>query len=192
MRSEQTRDPVTVAAALGIDVASAEQLPDFDPAGEAHPGGATRAPRRGPYLKQAAVDERMDPLATDAAAGVPDRMLARRTGLSTEQVRQWRRRRRVRGRRGRTPAAAVMEYSIQGLGRTDLEPLIHMVASSPVGGAWRAPEYVLRRPLRYDGFVAVIAAAAREFSSLELAEALGFEERDILDALALHDARRSA
>jgi hypothetical protein len=45
--------------------------------------------------------------------------------------------------------------------------------------------------LRYDAFVEVIADAVERFSTAELAEALGFEERDIIDALALHARRAS-
>jgi hypothetical protein len=66
------------------------------------------------------------------------------------------------------------------------------VATSPVHGRWQPPVYALRRPLNYDRFVAVIAYTAEQFSTAELAEGLGFEERDILDALALHTARRAS
>jgi hypothetical protein len=180
-----------VAVALGIDIEVAAALPDFDPRSETR----TASPRpasRGPYKKRADVDARLGPFRLDAVAGVSDDLIARRAGLSREQVRQWRRRQRIAGRRGRTPPQLGARYALDALvHREDIGALVHLAASSPVQGRWRPPEYVLRRPLRYDAFVEVITHAIERFTTAELAEALGFEERDIIDALALHARRAS-
>ena len=181
---------LTVAAALDINIELAAALPDYDPRVETPP----RSPRptsRGPYKKRDDVDARLEPLRLDAVAGVPDQLIARRAGLTREVVRQWRRRERIAGRRGRTPPALGARYALDALLGRDVGALVHFAASSPVGGRWRPPEYVLRRPLRYDAFVEVISDAVGRFSTAELAEALGFEERDIVDAVALQARRAS-
>lgn len=190
--SNSPHDPrLTVAAALDINIELAAALPDFDPRAESLPA-SRRSTLRGKYRKRADVDTRLEPLRLDALAGVSDELIARRAGLTREQVRQWRRRERIAGRRGRTPPQLGARYALDALARRDdVGALVHLAASSPVGGRWRAPEYVLRRPLRYDAFVEVITDAVGRFTTAELAEALGFEERDIIDAIALHARRAS-
>jgi hypothetical protein len=83
-------------------------------------------------------------------------------------------------------------YQLNALLAHDVGPLVQLAASSPTHGRWRPPEYVLRRPLKYDAFVEVVVYGVERFSVGELAEALGFDERDVLDAIALNDARGTA
>ena len=190
--NRETEAPAgSVAAALNINIQVACGLPDFDPRAE-RPPTLSRAPRRGRYRARADVDARLAPLRVDAEAGVSDELLARRVGLTREIVRRWRRRQGIRGRRGRTPPQLGARYQLDALLDQDDGALVHLTATSPVHGRWRPPEYVLRRPLRYDAFVAVVVHAVGMFSTAELAEALGLEERDIVDAVALHGARSSS
>ena len=189
--SNNNSDPaVSVAEALGIDVESACALPDYDPQAE-HPPAVVRARLRGPYKKRAAVDALLEPLRADAQAGVPDELLGRRVGLTKGVVRQWRRREHIDGRR-RASAAVGTRFQLDAMLSRDAGAVVHLVAASPVHGRWRPPPYVLRQPLDYDAFVVVIAAAVEQFSTAELAGALGFEERDVLDAVVLHGARRAS
>ena len=189
--SNNNYDPdVSVAVALGIDVEAACALPDYDPRAESPPA-VVRARLRGPYKKRAMVDALLEPLRKDAQAGVPDELLGRRVGLTREVVRQWRRREHIDGRRRGSPAAGV-RFQLDAMLSRDACALVHLVAASPVRGRWRPPPYVLRCPINYDLFVAVIADAVTRFTPAQLADALGLEERDILDALALHGARRAS
>ena len=181
---------VSVAEALGIDVEAACALPDYDPQAECPPA-VVRARLRGPYKKRAMVDALLEPLRADAQAGVPDELLGRRVGLTAEVVRQWRRREHIDGRR-RGSAAVGTRFQLDAMLSRDACAVVHLVAASPVCGHWRPPPYVLRQPLNYDAFVAVIAVAVEQFSTAELAGALGFEERDVLDAVVLHGARRAS
>lgn len=179
----------SVAVALRIDVEAASALPDYDPQAE-YPPAVVRSRLRGPYKKRATVDALLEPLRMDAQAGVPDELLGRRVGLTNEVVRQWRRRQHIHGERRASGVGA--RFQLEALLSRDACAVVQLAAGSPVHGRWQPPGYVLRRPLNYDRFVAVIAHAVEQFSVGELAEALGFEQRDILDAFVLHSARRSA
>ena len=187
--SNSCRNP-SVAELLGIDIKKAEALPRYDPQADCPAWARRRSPRRGRYQKRAVVDAGLGPFVVDARAGVSDEMIAHRAGFSREQVRQWRRRMGIKGRISRTPPLLSARYAIDALLNKDTQLLQHFVASSPVKGRWRAPEYVLRTPLKYDTFAEVVAYACARFRVDELAEGLGFEARDIEDALRLHNARR--
>jgi hypothetical protein len=145
---------------------------------------------RGPYMRRAEVDAVRHPLREDAWAGVPHILLARRAGVTREQVRQWRRREGIRGVHGARPIAAQLDYTLRP--RTGTASLLHVAASSVVGGTWEPPSYVLRTPIHYDRFVEVVALAIEQFTTSEISAALGVRERDVLDAVRLHDARRAA
>ncbi len=138
-------------------------------------------------MRRAEVDALLHPLHEDALAGVPDALLARRAGLTREQVRQWRRREGIPGRGGARTVTEQLDYALRP--RSDTAPLLHAAATSAVGGTWEPPSYVLRTPLHYDRFVDLVAIAVQHFTSGEIGAALGVRERDVLDALRLHEAR---
>ncbi|MBZ0121178.1 MAG: hypothetical protein K8H88_29555 [Sandaracinaceae bacterium] len=118
-------------------------------------------------------------------------MLAQRSGLTTERVRQWRRRRGIQGRRGRPSAAEGRAYLVAPLLGERVPPVAQEV-DSPVGGTWRPPVYLLREPLRYDLFAACVVALVEQFTTAEISAAIGIAERDVFDAVVLHEARGGA
>lgn len=177
-----------VSDALGIDINLVRDLPAFDPRTESPPTLAARPPRRGPYLKAAVVDAELAPLEADAKAGIPDTVLARRAGFGLAQVRKWRRRRRVSGRRGRPRDHLGTTYLIAHyLGRA--VPAVPHITISPVGGDWSPPEYTLRQPLEYALFAEVVSALVGQFSTHQIARAIGIAERDVFNAVVLYEAR---
>lgn len=175
-----------VADVLAVEPGVIE-LPGFDPADEAPP--ETRARRsRGPYLRATEVDARLAAFVEDARAGVPDAMVAQRSGLTTERVRQWRRRHHISGRRGRPSAAEGRAYLVAPLLGEPVPPVAQDVGS-PVDGRWRPPVYLLREPLNYDLFAACVAVLVEQLTTAEISAAIGIAERDVFDAVALHEAR---
>ncbi len=179
-----------VGEVLDVDLAEVIKLPPYDPRDELPPTTTSGRPR-GRYLRATEVDARLEPFIEDARAGVPDSMLAQRSGLTTERVRQWRRRHGINGRRGRPSAAQGRAYLVAPLLGERVPPVAQDVAS-PVGGRWRPPVYLLREPLRYDLFAACVAILVEQFTTAEIAAAIGFAERDVFDAVALYEARGGA
>ena len=185
---ERLHEPVGVVH--GIDLAAVSSLPDFDPRTEVTRALGPRC-RRGKYMSAAEVDLLLEPYLTDAEAGVPDTMLAQRAGeVSVEQVRRWRRRHRVDGRRGRPPAGFGGTYLARSLLGESVSPIPHVVAS-PVGGTWRVPSYLLRQPLQFESFCEMVAMLAQTHSTSAISGALGFAERDVVAALKIYEARGS-
>lgn len=188
MHIDDARALITVGEALGIDVADALALPRFDPRSQERPAVPVRASRRGSYTTAAVVDGALGPFRPDAEAGVSDALLAQRSGRSVGQVRQWRRRQGIRGRRGRAKRELAVAYMLGGLlaGEPALQ---HDV--SPVRGAWAPPQYVLREPLHYRAFAEVCHRLVTElgYSTSEVAHAVGVLERDVEHAVRLFDAR---
>jgi hypothetical protein len=140
-------------------------------------------------VKAAVVDAELEPLAIDAEAGVPDALLAQRAGRSVGQVRQWRRRRGLRGRHGRTSPRLATMYMIGTL--LDRETFVLRHDVSPVRGEWTAPSYVLREPLSYTAFAEISFRLATElgYASADIARGIGVTERDVAHAIALYEAR---
>lgn len=164
-------------------------LPPYDPSDEPRPAMRPRG-YRGCYRSAAEVEALLAPFIDDAIAGVPDRWIARRTGLSAQQVKQWRSRRRIRGRRGRLPAELGARFLLASFLGESTEPVPHEV--SPVGGAWRPPAYVLRRPLQYDAFVRAVRLLAGTMTTEEIALGIGIDERDVEIAVTLGVETRAA
>lgn len=180
-----------VHEALGIDVAAAIMLPPFDSRLERRPDRPARPHRRKPYVKAEVLDIELEPLTSDAEAGVPDALLAQRSGRTVAQVRKWRRRRGVRGRRSRTSRQLTMMYMLGTLLDRETVHLCH--DTSPVKGEWTAPTYVLREPLAYTAFAQICFRLATEldYSSTDIAKGIGVMERDVLHAIAIYEARGS-
>lgn len=181
-------DHRTVAEILGIDGDAVRDLPSYSAAEDAPPPRARRG-RRGRYLRAAEVDARLAPYVDDARAGVPDVMLASRTALTTERVRQWRRRHGIAGRRGRPSAQLGRTFLIAPLLGERVQPLPHDVAS-PVAGEWRPPVYLLREPLAYELFAECVVMLSERFTTEQIAQAIGIAERDVYDAIVLYECRR--
>lgn len=174
-------DTRTVADLLDADAqASGRSAAPYDPHDEIRPSTRTRGPQR---RSASEVDTLLAPFFADALAGVADRLIAQRVGIDAQQVKRWRARRRIRGRRGRVPARMGTQFLIAGLLGDETVPVPHDV--SPVQGAWRPPVYALRQPLRYDLFARVVRVLAAEMTSEEIALGIGIEERDVLAALVL-------
>lgn len=174
-------DTRTVGDVLDADAAAfgAATAP-YDPKDEVRSPARARGPQRRPASE---IDALLAPFVNDALAGVSDRLIAQRTGLVAQQVKHWRTRRCIHRRRGRRPAALGTQFLLASLLGTATEPVPHEI--SPVEGAWRAPVYALRRPLRYDLFVRAVSALATEMTCEEIALAVGIEERDVWLAIVL-------
>ena len=117
-----------VGEVLDVDLAEVVELPPYDPRDELPPTTTSRRPR-GRYLRATEVAARLEPFMEDARAGVPDSMLAQRSGLTTERVRQWRRRHGINGRRGRPSAAQGRAYMVAPLLGERVPPVAQDVAS---------------------------------------------------------------
>ena len=182
---ERRRAELTVAEVVDVDRSTYATLPPYDPTHEVRPPRGRGV--RGSYRHAADIDALLAPYVDDALAGVPDRLLAERVGLSQQQVKLWRRRRHIPGRRRKTPAVVGTKFLLGHLLGEDTEPVPHSV--SPVCGEWRPPAYVLRRPLDYSLFARMVSALVDVFTVEEIAGGIGIDGRDITNALALVDAR---
>jgi hypothetical protein len=141
--------------------------------------------RRGKRASRVALDEYLD----DARAGASDARIARRAGATTSQVRRWRLQHGLVRPSGRPTVARRLNELALDVFAEEYIPVLHEVRS-PVSGAWSVPEYVVRRALDYAAF----ARAARVlvdagFDARTAAAAIGVRERDIVDAIALAEAR---
>lgn len=168
-----------------IDAHIARALPPFDPKNE------LRAPlkrgSRGRYRHAVEVEALRAPFVDDALAGVPNRLIAERSGLSAKQVHIWRTGRRIVGRHGRAPAALGTKFLVSSLLGEPTTPVPH--SFSKVAGAWRPPAYALRRPLDFQLFARMVGRLKDEFTIEEIALGIGIEERDIAMAIILDEAR---
>ena len=180
-------DAGTLRGALGIVADSPNPLPYYigsEPA-------ACRATRQkpGPYVPATAADARLDGLAGDVAAGVPDATLARRAEVTVSAVQRWRKRRGLSRRRGRPPnAVRLTTYAVDIFGR---DPAPVAMEVSPVRGKWEPPEYLLRQQLDYTAFVDIVGILRSDgLAVVTIARGLGVRERDVTDAAALCEARR--
>jgi hypothetical protein len=185
--TQRLRETSTVADVLDpASQAAGRGLPAYDPRTESLPSRA-RPSTRGGYRSADHVDATLAPFASDAAAGVPDRLIGSRTGLSAQQVKRWRARRRIRGQRGRRPTELGTRFLLASLLGEHTEPVLHEV--SAVQGAWRPPAYTLRRPLKYDLFVRAVHLLQAEMTIEQIALAVGIDERDVAMAALLHAER---
>jgi hypothetical protein len=177
-----------VAELLEGDVDDLLRLPRFDPRVELREVKRTKRKRRCPYMSAAAVDAQLAPFRADAEAGVPDALIAKRSGRTSHQVQHWRHRNKIYGRKGRMNRGMALSYLLGGL--IAGEPVLrHDV--SPVRGEWSPPAYVLREKLSYDLFARTCHRLVTELSYTisDVARAIGVRERDVDDAVALFEAR---
>ena len=163
------------------EIVVAFNLPVYDPKHEARP--PRRRGARGKYKHAAEVDALLAPYVEDAIGGVPDRLLAQRTGLSAQQVKQWRSRRRIRGRRGRAPVELGTRFMVAALLGEETNPVPHEF--SVVEGTWRPPAYALRKPLNYELFTSIVGRLRDEFTAEEIADGIGIEARDVAMATVI-------
>lgn len=168
--------PHTVAARLGISVPSAIGLSRFD--GTPHP--APPPPRRPPSgLPWSEVERRLGPLQRDMEAGVADRLLAKKAGVSVRAVRKWRRSRFIVGRRGRTPRTLDGALYFRELLPTGLPTSVEHPVDT-INPGFRVPSYVLRVPLDYTVLVeAVWRLCAGGLSLSQISAAIGIAVPDL-------------
>lgn len=184
----ELRKTKRVAEVVGVAVAPLRELSPYDPKDEIR--STLRRGVRGRYRHAGEVDALLAPFTNDALAGVPDRMVANRAGLSVEQVKQWRRRQHIPGRRGRPQPQLGTQFMVSALLGEPTEPIAHEF--SPTHGEWCPPAFALRRPLKFDLFANMIAVLVDNFTIDEIAHGFGFEARDVELALALWAARGAA
>jgi hypothetical protein len=180
---------VTVAERLDIDLAAVPELSPFT-MGSASAPKQSRGKRRS-YWRRAELDRLLQDYAADAEAGVPDTQIASRVRVTKDQVKQWRRRHGIQGKRGRPPPEVPGRFIANALLGRGPRAVPHR--TSPVQGRWDVPEYVLRQPLDYGAFMELVAKLADEGFSAELiARGMGVIERDVHLAAELYFARRSS
>jgi hypothetical protein len=111
--------------------------------------------RRTHQLSREESFSRLDPFLEEAKAGAPDDWLARKAGVSLEVVLWWRKEKGVVRRRGPQRAREEVVWAA-GFGM-DYDPKLHS-AGSDLSGEWSAPEYLLRKPLKYREFCRLVYA----------------------------------
>ncbi len=129
-------------------------------------------------------EDRLEPLLRDARAGVPDDLIAKTAGVSVRAVRRWRQR---HGIKAAPQDAAALAADVFGTGAVDT---MHRSASSPIGGLFEVPEYVLRVPLQYEALARHLHALHDVLGSSaeELAAAFGLRRSDVETCLVLWQA----
>ena len=170
---------VTVLQALGF-VPGPRSLERFEFVTQRPP---RRPHKKQSYLSREDVDERVAPYAEDLRAGAPDAWVGRSAGLTEHQVKAARYRLDIT----RAPGRQLTWRHWLAVGAFG-SPSVIMPTSSPVGGHWQLPEYVLRRPLEYRGLVRVVCAAMDAGMGVAaIAAGLGLRERDVEAARLLGD-----
>lgn len=134
----------------------------------------------------------LDQYIEHAIAGVDDSVIAKRAKRSIAQVRAWRLAQGVRRASGRpTAQARIHAKAVELLGRSQA-PVAVPVRQSPVLGRWEPPLYVLRDPLDYAKFVAIVDFAASKFSMDDITAGLGLRKVDVVIAARLGERLRHA
>lgn len=171
-----TSAPNTVAGRLGISLPRQKRIPRFG--APSHPPVSPRRPKS-TALPVAEIDRRLDPLYKDALAGVADRLLAKKARVKVRDVRRWRARRQIRGRKGRTPRAVLAGlYFRELLHPGERSAVEHHVAGSVA--RFEPPPYVLRIPLDYGGLVDVVRRLrASGLSLTQISDAIGIAVEDL-------------
>lgn len=128
--------------------------------------------------------QRLGPFLRDVRAGVPDDLIAKSAGVPVRAVRRWRRQHGIQAGIQDTVALAA---DVFGTGSRDT---MHRSASSPIGGRFEVPEYVLRVPLQYEALARHLHALHDVLgsSAAELAAAFGIRDQDVETCLVLWQA----
>lgn len=126
---------------------------------------------------QRSISLKLDELEDEARAGASDAYLARAAGTSVENVRSWRKTKKIR-------RSSKKEEIISTLAALDLgegySPKLHVVDTSIAGGTWEPPEYVLRDALDYTTMARLVYDLVVDGEDVSaLAAGLGFRPRDI-------------
>lgn len=168
--------PDTVAGRLGISAPSVKRVPRFG--APPHPPVSPRRPKSR-TLPLAEIDRRLDPFFKDARAGVADHHLAKKAGVKVRDVRNWRARRLIQGRKGRTPRVVLGALYFRELLQPGAPSSVeHHIAGSVTG--FEPPPYVLRIPLDYGGLVdAVRRLRASGLSLTQISDAVGITVEDL-------------
>lgn len=123
--------------------------------------------------------QELDKYLEESKAGLPDEVIAERSGWSVDSVAKWRRQRGVKKPRGLGGGAEGQRYALQLLG----SPMTSRHTTGNLfAGNWKIPEYLLRQPLNYTAFCRLVHSS--RLSDSELSEAIGVRDSDITAARA--------
>lgn len=130
------------------------------------------------------MEKKLDPYEEEARAGVPDLLIAQKSGVPLAVVVRWRKALRIKRPRGITGGAEGQRYALELLG-PGFDAEKHAVGNV-FDGKWKIPEYVVRVPLNYTELCRVLHRL-KDLSDSTLSEALGISEQDINNARAVWD-----
>ena len=185
------RGAETVAEALSLPKEAIASLDPYRIGTEPVDEAATteRAPAHH-RLAPDEVDRELAQFEEDAGAGVPDELIARRSGLSVDTVARWRRRRGIKHPRGRPSAEQLIHRAaVELFGRPPADTWMR-TRESPVMGRWEVPQYLLRRPLDYSAFAEATSKLMEAgLTPGRIAAGLGVRTEDVAVATTLWRAR---
>jgi hypothetical protein len=125
---------------------------------------------------------RLDRLREEADAGVPQESLALSAGTTKKMVKAWLKERGI----NTSGSKRLLSDAIDLFGDRQGFPARHQVEAEKGTKPFRPPKFLLREPIRYSGFCAVVQAlVAAGWQPSEIASALGFRELDVMNALEI-------
>jgi hypothetical protein len=163
------------AADLVEDPDAIDKLPPYEPFQDIRK--PVRRYKRGSYMTPMIIDGLLTRYIPDMQAGIPDHLIGRRVGLSPSQVKRWRGKKEIVGRRGPTPPLMGAQFMLGAMLGEQTAAVEHEF--SVVRGTWRPPAYALRCPLNYNLFVKMVVTLIKVFSVEEIAAGIGIEARDV-------------
>ncbi|MBO6936768.1 MAG: hypothetical protein JJ863_17495 [Deltaproteobacteria bacterium] len=181
----------TVAAALCLPKEAMEALQPYRVGTEpVHERKQTTRAAAQHHLSPEEVDEKLAELEEDARAGVPDDLIAARSGLSVNTVARWRRRHDIERPVGRPPAEQATERAaVELFGEATVAAWMR-TRESPVMGRWEVPQYLIRRALDYTAFAEAASILTETgLTPGRIAAALGVRPADVALATSLWSAR---
>lgn len=184
---DDKKQPATLADLLDLPAEEGLYESRYVAGSEPASGGRAEQQRRTRRVPR----EKLDPYLAEVRAGASDEAVARAAGVAEAQVARWRRSQHVGRPRGRpTSVMRTTSLAVELLGHP-FDPVIADVRSSPLGGRFEAPEYVLRDGLEYEllvQFVEVLALSG--YTDGEIATGIGIRQHDVVIARKLAEASR--
>lgn len=170
-----TPDTRTVGELLNIDPASVVDVGLYivgsEPVSPRAKKAVVRAQRRSPRL--------LDAFLRDAQAGATDAEIARAAKCTRAQVRRWRLKRGLRRANGRPSAHDRATAAAVVLFGAPFRPVVSRVKADDAV-PFEPPEYVVREPLDYSGFIrCVVALRNAGIAPGVIAKGLGVRDVDV-------------